>query len=419
MFCVGASVIGGSHVLSKRLNEDYLVEKKLNNGWHVCVVCDGCGSSKYAAKGAQLTGDLIAQELSDLASSIKEQQLGDWIIDEVIERFARTRRTLRKTIDTGNLSDYSATVVAALASEDGGFLVHIGDGIGTVFSVDYSLSDTPTLSQRAASNPENGEYSNQTWYLTDPKWIRHIRVTPFDKCDLCILCTDGAQPLFYTGNNLEKTQLATLLNAIKRENDRLLGNELTSLLNSDAAARISDDDKTLAILMSSAAISLLKSTVMPFVNETQSPHTANSKVQSSAVANTQSLSKFRAQQKSEDITLLDKRPMLPSIVRKLHLVTLTIILLLISNLVLIAYVFNVIPKSLFTSQQHGNAKPSTKDDARNSSIGSEQLQEKEPLSNADQKSLPAKKESDVETDTQSKNRAISKPPLNNAEKPKK
>ena len=48
---------------------------------------------------------------------------------------------------------------------------------------------------RYVSQPENGEYANQTWFVTSENWEAHLRVIPLNKpVKQVILMSDGVQP---------------------------------------------------------------------------------------------------------------------------------------------------------------------------------------------------------------------------------
>lgn len=43
--------------------------------------------------------------------------------------------------------------------------------------------------------PENGEYANQTWFLTSDDWREHLHISPFSgRATRLVMMTDGVQP---------------------------------------------------------------------------------------------------------------------------------------------------------------------------------------------------------------------------------
>ena len=53
------------------------------------------------------------------------------------------------------------------------------------------LADNSTI----LSLPENGEYANETYFITGDDWLPHLRTTPFAGTIRCVsLMSDGAMP---------------------------------------------------------------------------------------------------------------------------------------------------------------------------------------------------------------------------------
>jgi serine/threonine protein phosphatase PrpC len=243
--CAVASVVGPSHSATGRQCEDASrIGSSPDGKWTGVVVTDGCGSELGAQAGAEFLAIEFLGALLELAPKLNAAAAGDWIIDDVVISLAQIRKKIAS--DLGEpIQKYSATLVAAMVSSSGGFLVHIGDGIGTVFG---RRKKTTGLHVIADSKPENGEYANQTYYLTGSDWIRHVRVTPISNPDLLVLATDGAQSLLFEGDEIFPPAFEYLLSsALKMGSDRKRA--ITKFLGSKEAGGISGDDKTLALIV--------------------------------------------------------------------------------------------------------------------------------------------------------------------------
>jgi serine/threonine protein phosphatase PrpC len=241
------STTGESHQRSNRGNEDAYFVGQGPQGWNCIVVCDGCGSSKNAAAGAKATAELVGEALIRVSRKLSLQGEGDWVIDDVIIELAGCRNALRKRFGN-NLLDYSATIVAAVHSPRGGFFLHVGDGLGIALKVEPSANEKLRLSATAISPPENGEYANQTFYLSETNWIRHFRLTPIPEGDVVFLMTDGIQDLIAPHQMPNSDQIADLLRKTLRPS-RSPNESLEEFLLSDDAKRQSGDDKTLIALV--------------------------------------------------------------------------------------------------------------------------------------------------------------------------
>jgi serine/threonine protein phosphatase PrpC len=252
---VSGSVVGPSHVRSGRPCEDSFAICESGDGWFAAVVCDGCGSASHAREGATFVSDYAAKGLATLGAKIATRGFGEWVSGPIVKLFAQMRDEMRARFQ-GDIGDYAATILGALVSRDHGLLVHIGDGIGSSLALSTGASDI-AFELQDQSEPENGEHdSNATYYVTDPSWLRHLRIRPLFNPECLILCTDGAQSLLYEGNTLSKSASSWLLREIA-QSPEAASQRLEAFLQDPEAAKRSDDDKTVVLLFSQGAWSKL------------------------------------------------------------------------------------------------------------------------------------------------------------------
>jgi hypothetical protein len=238
--------IGSSHEASGKPCEDsFRISHSPDNKWTSAVVSDGCGSATKAREGSTFISEFIAEGLTSFAPLLDTRGPGDWLIDRSVLLIANLREAMREKFNSP-LTDYSATIVAAFVSEAGGFILHIGDGIASTLSHDKEAGILG-LKLVAQSDPENGEYVNQTFYVTEQNWIRHVRITPVTNVDCLVLCSDGAQEIFYEGNNIHGPAIVPLLQGISTSKD-INDDYLARNLKTPDADKISSDDKTIIIL---------------------------------------------------------------------------------------------------------------------------------------------------------------------------
>lgn len=256
MFVVSsASVVGNSHTLIGKGNEDSIFVARGSHEWLSCVVSDGCGSAKNAATGSKLIADLVGEALLRVATRIDQKGIGSWVRDDVISELALCRIKLQDIVGH-DLKTYHATVVAALLSPQGGFLLHIGDGIAASFET--SVTDSCLeIWQSTTSDPENGEYANETFYLTENHWIKHLHITPLLTVDMVMLCTDGAQDLLFDKNEINNFQLNAVLDPF-RGNATNPNTALKEHLLSPEAQKRSSDDKSLILVLSDTTVKALQ-----------------------------------------------------------------------------------------------------------------------------------------------------------------
>ena len=241
-FAAGASVVGESHILRGRPNDDALAIKQQGH-WTAIVVSDGAGSCSRAREGSNLVAELFVGELLTIASQLDAVGPGPWLNDAVIKAVLQVRAELASLAGSYDLKNFHCTLVAALISSKGGFTVHIGDGAIIV----GRMHDKSAIDIEVHSHPENGEYANETFFITESTWLKNIRIKPLGSCDWIALTTDGAASVLM--------DRAVKADAIQAFFQLLLGHSTTHslsslmerFLESDYAKSCSNDDKTIAL----------------------------------------------------------------------------------------------------------------------------------------------------------------------------
>ena len=143
------------------------------------------------------------------------------------------------------LHDFSCTLLGCVATRRGGCFFHIGDG----FAIQQDAAGGSVLSR-----PENGEYADETYFVTDENWRDHLRLTPLPAPEPgCVigLMSDGTAP--FAVNRARDGFFRPFIDPIAaflREATAPNGNEaLRTLLESPRACEISHDDKTLLLAL--------------------------------------------------------------------------------------------------------------------------------------------------------------------------
>jgi hypothetical protein len=213
----------------------------VNDDVLVAVVCDGAGSVPEGREGSEFIAQRLAEELSGMVHRDRSAPL-DQIIHGAVEA-VRTRLAILAASREFELQDFSCTLIGCVATAGGGFFFHIGDGFG----IWQDRCGAAVLSQ-----PENGEYADETYFVTDENWREHLRLTPVPAANAgCMLglMTDGTAPFAV---NRERNgffppfiePIAAFLSATTVPD----GSEaLRNLLESPRASEISLDDKTLLL----------------------------------------------------------------------------------------------------------------------------------------------------------------------------
>jgi len=216
----------------------------------VAIVCDGAGSVQEGRTGSEFFARALGEELSSTLHA-------DRSVPEVqAEGSARIEATIRSAIEAVRallaelaasrqlaLHDFSCTLVGCVSTPGGGCLFHIGDG----FAIQQGAAGDCVLSR-----PENGEYADETYFVTDENWKDHLRLTPLPVPERgCVigLMSDGTAP--FAINRARSGFFRPFIDPIAaylREATAPNGNEaLRNLLESPRACEISSDDKTLLL----------------------------------------------------------------------------------------------------------------------------------------------------------------------------
>ena len=241
----GVSVTGFSHIAENIPCQDALAFKIHGNGHLIAAIADGAGSARLSHLGAQAFVDAAVSSVHALAST--EILDIDQIANEIVVAINETRMALIKLhtepeLDASpTIKDFAATFLMVVANADGGAFFHVGDGAGTRFL----LSD---ISSALVSKPENGEYANETYFVTMEHWERHLRITRFDGVfDTILLMSDGVTPMAMDKGCAGPfksfvTPVLDFLNKIDEDTGEIA---LVNTLSADNVRAITGDDKTL------------------------------------------------------------------------------------------------------------------------------------------------------------------------------
>jgi protein phosphatase 2C-like protein len=207
----------------------------------VAVVCDGAGSVPEGRTGSQFIAHELAAQLAASLHAHPNASVEATIRDAI----ADVRARLAKLADAREreLADFSCTLVGCVASPRGGSFFHIGDGFGIW---------QDGAAGCVMSQPENGEYADETYFVTDEDWNLHLRITPLPQAQpgcLVGLLSDGSAP--FAVNRARSGFFAPFIDPVAaylRKAAAPAGNEaLRNLLESPRASDISADDKTLLL----------------------------------------------------------------------------------------------------------------------------------------------------------------------------
>jgi hypothetical protein len=214
------------------------------------VVCDGAGSASNGQTGSEFFARKVTELVSGFVKSEhydKESQSD--CREELLDIIRKARSELEESALAQQLEprDFACTLVGCIASPHGGCFFHIGDG----FAIHHSEHAESVLSP-----PENGEYADETYFVTDENWQDHFRVTPISAIDsggLIGLMSDGASPFAINRprTGFYRPFIDPVVNFLRNATEHNGNQALKNLLDNERTFEITPDDKTLLLAFAS------------------------------------------------------------------------------------------------------------------------------------------------------------------------
>lgn len=186
---VQAAVIGRSHIQEGTVCQDKTYT--LTNGRVTAfALADGAGSARLSHFGAQTATESICRLLCEnfevfwnepAANEVKQKILAH-LTDDLAHCAAEHGCTLR---------DLSSTLLAVAVCESKYLLLHIGDGV---------IGYVKDQQIRVATTPHNGEFANQTTFITSPNALSAMRLSKGSDqlIEGFVLMSDGSSASLYS-----------------------------------------------------------------------------------------------------------------------------------------------------------------------------------------------------------------------------
>lgn len=212
----------------------------------VAAVCDGAGSQPMSHRGACLLSRSVINGLCQALEQEQPIRFGSeaWVAGALKTVIQQARATL-EDIAAGSehsIHAYAATLVGVIANHSEGWFFHIGDGQAVAL---LDADGTTTVK----SLPENGEYSNETYFATGAEWAAHLRLTRIPAGSQVIaLMSDGTASfaLSRTGE-LFRPFFDPVIRYLATIGSEQGSAALTGTLSDPRTHGITGDDKTLLI----------------------------------------------------------------------------------------------------------------------------------------------------------------------------
>lgn len=238
----GTHVAGTSHAKLGIPCQDYCAYRQTLIGAEpaLCIaIADGAGSARLSHVGARIAVDHLLQEIPSKVSDIFTANKA--IARELLDS-ARKGLSGAAKEHSVELGDLACTILVAVLGEFASFFVQIGDG-AWIYKSNHEYS--------SATWPSNGEYANETTFLTSPDWQTSISCRTVRGSITAVAgFTDGVQRLALELNTrcVHRPFFEPLFAALQAsEDETTLIAPLIDFLTSDRVAERTDDDKTLVL----------------------------------------------------------------------------------------------------------------------------------------------------------------------------
>jgi serine/threonine protein phosphatase PrpC len=239
--------LGSSHATSNQACQDHITHLSTpNKSWNSICVSDGAGSAKYSEVSSKYVSENFCRLLIELSYEIENRGPGSWINDQIISNVLSIRSGLKGLTTSFELDDYHCTLVALLIGKNVSIAIQIGDGaIIAGKSIAASKGCSSINGKIYTSLPENGEYKNETYFITEPHWLKHLRIKVFGEIDWFVLGSDGGIDVLCDREKLNGKLVSELIKNMSETGRQT--STVTELITSDFAARKTSDDISCAM----------------------------------------------------------------------------------------------------------------------------------------------------------------------------
>lgn len=244
-----ASLKGAAHVKDGSPNQDSAAVEMMSLGrlgpLAIIAVSDGAGSAPYSQHGSRAAcaagvASLTRQLGRNPAIAVKEH-----LLRSALRRSVRNaRRSVMTTAEKpgqssgpANVNEYACTLMLALVSQRLVGVAHVGDGCVVAGDGDE---------WKLLSAPDNGEFANETKFLTNPRNLPRITVTSGSDVKCVAVITDGLQDVALSRGTVPYDRFWTPLYRALSRNTPPPHAVLDTLLRKVADAGRATDDCTIA-----------------------------------------------------------------------------------------------------------------------------------------------------------------------------
>lgn len=248
------SVTGSSHAKTDTPCQDFhrVTNYSVGESGYLVIACsDGAGSASHAEVGSKAACDAAVEQVcAHLSGAASLAGVDRGVATDWVSRI-RGRLAAAAGEHSVELRQVACTLLLAVIGDEESVFVQIGDG-----AIVGALTTPADAKPEPIFWPQNGEYANTTYFLTDPR-VEELML--FDRRDTAFgavsAFTDGLQALALNlaGRCAHEPFFAPMFKLLT---DAVEPSDLNvpfrQFLNSKAVNDRTDDDKTLVIAVRTA-----------------------------------------------------------------------------------------------------------------------------------------------------------------------
>ena len=213
-------------------------------------VSDGAGSAGLSHFGSRAACDAAVSFLARQLARNPAFAVKPHLLRSALQRSVRSgRRGVEAVARPGQRSGlpldvraYACTLMIAVVSERLVGVAHVGDGCIVAGDGDQ---------WQILSTPDNGEFANETKFLTNPRNLPRVTVTTRSDISCLAVTTDGLQDVAFSRRSLPYKRFWTpLYRALSRSSNSAPEPVLDALLQKVDDAGKASDDCTIAVWVS-------------------------------------------------------------------------------------------------------------------------------------------------------------------------
>lgn len=238
------------------------VAVKRGDALTVCALADGAGSRIHSDAGAACVTETVADLLIARFEQLwcmESKTRGQEVLHACIQALQKQEHLLY---------DLACTLLFCAAHRDGRYLAgHLGDGM-MILDQDGVLS--------VFSMPENGEYRNETYFVTGANALEHLRLYQgqWTGNGTLLMMSDGvADSLYQYSENTPAAACSVMSSWLRQEDEDVISRALVQNMEQRLAKRTTDDMSLVLLLWEEESEQAEKNEAEPPVSQIEGVET--------------------------------------------------------------------------------------------------------------------------------------------------